>query len=97
MTVSGKDFCFTTCGLPESKMLGQRPAFRGAGIEREARVVPAGGATGTRQISSKRLQECYQVGLLLIGETDSEALVVEIYDVLEGRRRAVMEVGRTRR
>jgi len=32
-TVSGKDFGFTPRGLPESKMPGQRQAFRGDGIE----------------------------------------------------------------
>src|SRR5437588_6130534 len=47
--------------------------------------------------SSKRVEEVHQILLLLVGQADGEAQVVEIDRIQQGRRRAVVEVGRARR
>lgn len=36
------------------------------------------------QVSSERIQKRNQIGLLLIRQPDCEALIVELYDVLQG-------------
>jgi hypothetical protein len=41
-------------------------------------------------------EEIHQIGLVLIAQTDIETLIVEIQDVVERGRRAIVEVGRTR-
>ncbi len=45
---------------------------------------------------SQRLQKCDQVRFFLIGEADSEALIVEIHHVIEGGGGAIVEIGRPR-
>jgi len=36
------------------------------------------------QVSSERIQKRSQIGLLLVRQPDCEALIVELYDVLQG-------------
>src|SRR5438128_12140095 len=47
--------------------------------------------------SSEGTQECDQISLLLIRKPDIESLVIEVDDIEQGGRRAVMKVGSTRR
>jgi hypothetical protein len=37
-------------------------------------------------------QESHQIGLLLIGKVDPEALVVKCYDIVQGRRRTIVKI-----
>ena len=60
---------------------------------------PIGDSDGVamRTAFLRAFQKSYQVRLLLIGEADSEALIVEIHHVVERRGRAVVKVRRARR
>src|SRR3974390_1534979 len=45
-------------------------------------------------VISERIQEIHEIFLLLLCESDVEALVIEVHHVEQSRRRAVMKVGR---
>ena len=42
---------------------------------------------------SKRIEEVDEVVLLLVGEADAEALIIEVHHVLQPCSRAIVEVG----
>jgi hypothetical protein len=44
----------------------------------------------------ERLEKGYQIRLFLVGESDLEALVIEVHDVFEAGCRAVMKIGSPR-
>src|SRR5215813_7118542 len=54
-------------------------------------------ARGSPPRPSQRIEEIHQILLLLLRESDSEPLVVEIHRVQERRRGAVVKIGRARR
>src|SRR6516165_2451784 len=45
---------------------------------------------------SQRTLKRDEIGFLLVGEPDIEALVIELYDIAKRRCRAVMKIGRPR-
>src|SRR5262245_45567893 len=47
--------------------------------------------------ASQRLQERDEIRLLLVGETQLEARIVEVDDIAQGRGGAVVEIGRAPR
>src|SRR5215469_18849225 len=50
----------------------------------------------TLRDGSKCLEEVYEVSLLLVSEADVEPLIVELHDIRERRRRAVVKIRRAR-
>src|SRR6516225_1235155 len=49
----------------------------------------------SRAASSKRIEECDQIGFLLIRQSHAESPIVEVHGLVERAGGAIVEVGRT--